>query len=326
MQDPIVPINPLPADLNALLAKTQAYLAKSKSANTLRGYKADWASFLKWTAAYQLCALPATPVTVALYLTAQSGSKSAATLARRLNAIAFYHRPAGYIDSPTYAPLVRATFQGIKREIGTAQTFKQALLTPEIRQMVTACPDTLAGLRDKALILVSYALMSRRSETAALTTADVSAVSEGIVVTIRRSKTEPAGRKVGIPYCADEATCPVRALYLYMDRASVRSGAIFRGIDQKQRVSPVGLHPDSVGSILKRCAARACQKGMQGVEVEDVAGHSLRSGGITQAARNGVPEYLIRRQSGHKPGSPTFDRYIRLGEMFTKNAAAGLGL
>jgi integrase len=85
-------------------------------------------------------------------------------------------------------------------------------------------------------------------------------------------------------------------------------------------MSPLSLHPDSLGYIMKRAAARA------GLRVEDIAGHSLRSGAVTQAARNGVPEYLIRRQTGHKPGSKTLDRYIRLGELFTRNAAAGLGL
>lgn len=328
MRDPIVPINPLPADFEALVAKTRALILRSKSVNTLRGYRADFADWSFWAESHHATAFPAQPEWIAMYLADRSSTLRAATLARRLNAIAFYHRQAGILDSPTYAPLVRATFQGIRREIGTAQTFKQALLTPEIRQMVACCPDTLPGLRDKALILISYALMSRRSETAALTTADVSEVPEGIVVTIRRSKTDPegAGRTVGIPFGADPTTCPVRALSIYMDKAVIRSGAIFRAIDQKQRVSPVGLHPDSVGFILKRCVARACRKGMRGVKVENVAGHSTRAGGITQAAKNGVQEYAIRSQSGHKPGSKSFNRYIRLGEMFTRNAARGLGL
>jgi integrase len=146
--------------------------------------------------------------------------------------------------------------------------------------------------------------------------------SEGIVLTIRRSKVDPeaAGRKVGIPYGANDVTCPVRTLQRYLAAGGIVSGFVFRAVDQKQRLSRAGLHRDSVGYIIKRSAARA------GMVTARIAGHSLRSGSITQAARNGVPEYLIRRQSGHKPGSKAFDRYIRLGEMFTRNAAAGLGL
>ncbi len=323
MQDAIVPLTHLPADLEVLLEKTRAFIGASKAPATIRGYKSDWTDFASWAAARQLCALPAAPTTIALYISDRSSTLVAASLARRLTTISSKHKEAGYLESPTRNPLVAMTFRGIRREIGTAQKFKQALLSPEIRRIVACCPETLSGLRNKALLLISYAAMTRRSETAALSVEDAEAVPEGIVLTIRSSKRdqEAAGRKVGIPYGADETTCPVRALSVYMDKAGIRSGAIFREIDQKGRLSPFGLHPDSVGYIFKRCAARTGMK-----NVEEIAGHSTRSGAITEAARNNVPEYLIRRQSGHKPGSKTLDRYIRLGEMFTRNAAAGLGL
>jgi integrase len=322
MKDEIIPLNAPAADFEALVAKARAFVLASKSVNTLRGYRSDWSDWVNWTAAHQLRAFPADSTAVALYLTDRSTTLRASSLARRLNAIAFHHHQAGVLDSPTSAPLVRATFQGIRREIGIAQSFKRALLTPEIRRIVACCPETLAGLRDRALILTSYAMAARRSESAGLTAEDIEAVPEGLLVTIKKSKVdqESAGRKVGIPYGADEATCPVRALTIYMAAAGILSGFVFRAIDQKQRVSPFGLHRDSLGYIYKQAAARA------GMKVEDIAGHSLRSGFCTEAARQNVPEYLIRRQSGHKPGSKTLDRYIRLGEMFTRNAAAGVGL
>jgi hypothetical protein len=47
---------------------------------------------------------------------------------------------------------------------------------------------------------------------------------------------------------------------------------------------------------------------------------------VTQIARNGVPEFMVRRQAGFMPESKTLDCYIRLGEMFTHNSAAQLVL
>lgn len=322
MKKSIVSITHVPQDLEALVEKTRELIAASKSPNTLRGYLSDWTDFLGWSSNHELCALPAEPATVALYLADRSSILSSATLARRLNAIAFYHKSVGILDSPTYAPPVRATFAGIRRKIGTAQTFKRALLTPEIRHIVACCPETLAGFRDKALYLCSFAIAARRSEAAALRVNDLEKVPEGLLVTIRKSKVdqELVGRKVGIPYGADPATCPVRALSSYLEAANIQSGFVFRAVDQAGRISAHGLHPDSVGYVLKRAAARA------GLKVTDIAGHSLRSGFCTEAARRNVPEYLIRRQARFKPGSKTLDRYIRLGEMFTKNAASGLGL
>jgi hypothetical protein len=165
-------------------------------------------------------------------------------------------------------------------------------------------------------MLLSFSMMSRRSETAAFRVADIVAVPEGLVVTIRKSKVdqEGEGRKVGIPCGTDEATCPVRVLQRYLKAASIVSGFVFRAVDQRSRVSPSGLHSDSVGYIIKRAAARG-NLNLMGVKIEDVAGHSIRSRAIAVAALNGQPECLIRRQSGHKPGSKSFDRYIRLGHL-----------
>jgi hypothetical protein len=51
----------------------------------------------------------------------------------------------------------------------------------------------------------------------------------------------------------------------------------------------------------------------------------LRAGCVTQAAMNGVREFIIMKQTGHKTVA-TLRRYIRSGEIFRENAAAGLGI
>lgn len=196
MQDAIVPLTHLPADLEVLIEKPRAFIGASKAPATIRGYKSDWTDFASWAAARQLCALPATPTTIALYILDRSSTLVAASLARRLTAISSKHKEAGDLESPTRNPLVAMTFRGIRREIGTAQKFKQALLSPEIRRIVVCCPETLSGLRDKALLLISYAAMTRRSETAAHSVEDVEAVPEGIVLTIRSSKRDQRLRDV----------------------------------------------------------------------------------------------------------------------------------
>ncbi len=73
--------------------------------------------------------------------------------------------------------------------------------------------DDDAGIGQRRL-LVGFAAALRRSELVALDVADVVARSEGLVVNIRRSKTdqEGAGRKVGVPYGSNPRTCPVRAV------------------------------------------------------------------------------------------------------------------
>jgi hypothetical protein len=134
--------------------------------------------------------------------------------------------------------------------------------------------------------------MLRREDSTALRVDGLQFTSEGLIMTLDHRKTaqESQGREIAIVPVVDPTTCPLRALRDWIDSAKISSGPVFRSVDQKVRVSPSGLHRDSIGYILKRAAARA------GMNV-GIAGHSLRSGGITTAAGNGVPEYITRRQS-----------------------------
>ena len=195
------------------------------------------------------------------------------------------------------------------------------LLAGEIRRIVAYCLETLSSLRDRALILVGYASAFRRSELAAIDCAHLSFTKDGLVIDLHRSKTdqEAAGRKVGIPFGKDEATCPVRALRCWLAKSGITTGAVFRGVNRHGRPSRRGLHKDCVGWILKRAALRA------GLKPEPVGGHSLRAGHVTQAAMNSVSERDIMRQTGHK-SAEMLARYIRIGTMFTRNTAAGLGI
>jgi integrase len=124
---------------------------------------------------------------------------------------------------------------------------------------------------------------------------------------------------VGLPFGAIQDTCPVRALRRWLDRAAIREDPIFRAVRRYGHVSRRGLHTDSIGKLLKRAAGRA------GLKVEELGVHSLRAGSVTQAAMNGVCEFVIMRQTGHK-AIATLRRYIRSGEIFRENAAADLGI
>jgi len=71
--------------------------------------------------------------------------------------------------------------------------------------------------------------------------------------------------------------------------------------------------------MLQRAAARARMKD------GPLGGYSLRAGCVIQATMNGVREFLIQRQTGHKTVS-ILRRYIRAEEIFRDKAAAGLGI
>ena len=302
--------------------QARTFLRASKAPSTLRAYRSDWKHFSNWCGGRGASSLPAMPETVALYLVALADTHRPATITRRLTSIAKAHSTAGHPNPATTQHVVVAeTLQGIRRTLGTAQPGKTPLLTADLVQVLAHLPAGLAGLRDRALLLTGYTGGLRRSELAASAVQDLQWVEQGAVLTLRRSKTdqEGQGRKVAIPKGAHRATCPVSALREWMDVAGITAGPLFREIDRHGRVAPRALHRDSVGAILKKAVARA------GFDPAEFAGHSLRAGFATQAARNGASAFDIMRQTGHR-SITTVSRYVRDAQIFRDAPASKLGL
>lgn len=307
-------------ELEQLVAGARQLIDAAKAPATLRGYRSDWRQFAAWCAQQRLEPLPAAPETVALYLSALAGVKAAATIQRHLSSISQAHRAAGH-ESPTSAPVVRATWRGIRRTFGTASTGKAPARTAEVRAMVATLGDRLIDTRDRALLLVGFAGAFRRSELVALNVEDLADTADGLVVTVRRSKTdqEGAGETIGVPYGSDPATCPVRAYRVWLEVSGIDEGAVFRPVNRHGQMADRRLGDRAVAEVVKRCAERA------GLDPRQYAGHSLRAGLITAAAEAGVAERDIMRQSRHK-SIPVMRRYIREATVWQANAAAAVGL
>ena len=302
--------------------QARVFLRASKAPSTLRAYRSDWDHFTAWCEGRKASFLPAAPETVALYLVALAETHRPSTLTRRLTSIAKAHSAAGH-PSPASLQnaIVAETLQGIRRTLGTAQPGKTALLTADLVQVLAHLPPGLAGVRDRALLLLGYTGALRRSELAASTLEDLAWVAEGAVLNLPWSKTdqEGQGRKVAIPRGAHRATCPVTALKDWLAAAGITEGPIFREVDRHGRVGKVAIHRDTVGAIIKRAVGRA------GFAEEGFAGHSLRAGFATQAARNGASAFDIMRQTGHR-SITTVSRYVRDAQIFRDAPASKLGL
>ncbi len=308
------------AALEEAAGRARDYVGQARAANTLRGYRADWAHFEGWCRSHGLSSLPASPEHVALYLASLAETHKASTLQRRLSSISQAHKAAG-LESPTGHAAVRAVWAGIRRARGVAQEGKAPAVTEDVRAMVAALPDSLLGTRDRALLLVGFAGAFRRSELVSLDVGDVEETREGLVATLRRSKTdqEGEGRRVGIPYGSNPSTCPVRSLRGWLEVSGITSGALFRGVDRHGRLLPNRLSDKAVALVVKRRAQGA------GLDPSIYSGHSLRSGLATSAAAAGVSERAIMAQTGHR-SLHVVRRYIREGSLFSENAAARVGL
>ena len=210
-----------PAPRAALaLAKAKAYQAAADAPSTVRAYASDLAHFKAWCEAHSFQPMPAAPETVGAYLAAAGLGYALPTLRRRVAAIARAHRIALH-PLDTKHPAIRETLRGIGRTHGAPARRSAALTTFEIKRLVEVCGDDLAGLRDRALMLIGFAGALRRSELVAIETAHIRPISAGLRLLIPRSKTDADGEgaEIGIASGADEMTCPVRALRAWLRAA-----------------------------------------------------------------------------------------------------------
>lgn len=316
-----------PTDLADLMDEARAYAGQAKSPATLAIYRRDWAAFAAWCEEHGLDALPASPDTIALYLTGRARLDRPATLNRRVASLSQAHQAAGF-DSPTHSARVRLTLQGIRRALGVSQNKKTPALLSDLRAMVAALPDTPIGTRDRALILVGWASAARRSELAALTVADLEFTGDGVILTIRRSKTdqEGRGRRVGVPFGRHPDTCPVGALRTWMNAAGIGSdpatdSPVFRSMNNKGEVNPRPMTGEAIAKVVKRAARRV------GKDPARFAGHSLRSGLISETARSAphLSEQASMAHSGHRSVN-VYRGYVRDASLFRQNPAAEVGL
>ncbi|EQD27751.1 integrase/recombinase xerD-like protein, partial [mine drainage metagenome] len=159
---------------------------------------------------------------------------------------------------------------------------KTPAIDEEVKRMVDAAdPQTMMGLRDRALLLLGFAGALRRSELVALDVEDLSARPQGLAVLIANSKTdqEGEGAVITIPRVPHSPYCPVQAVLDWQFVAGITTGPLLRRLNRGDRVGRSRLTAQSVALIIKRLAAKV------GLDAERYSGHSLRSGFLTSAAR-----------------------------------------
>jgi site-specific recombinase XerD len=306
----------LPAVLGPDLARAIDLAKAEKALSTRKAYGTDFRLFKVYCDAKGVSALPASPETVAAYIAAEAKTAKPSTIGRRVAAIRYAHKLAG-LETPTDAEGVKATMRGIRRTFGGARNKKAPAVAAKMHSMVATAPDGLAGLRDRALLLLGFAGAFRRSELVALNVADIEENETGLLVTIRGSKTDQERQGVTIAITRGDIACPVKALRAWLDTAGIDAGPIFRPIDKAGTVRPSRLTCRSVANIVKAYAGRA------GFDASTFSGHSLRSGFLTSAAGKGASIFKMMDVSRHK-SVDTLRGYVRDAELFKDHAGAGL--
>ena len=310
--------------LSAALAKdveaARRYAAAWKADSTRRAYESDWTIFLAWCDGRSIEPVPAAPAAVALFLASEADAGTRpSTIGRRLAAIGYIHRTKGYDPPQNVAgsQAIRDVLAGIRRTHGVRKARKRAVGADMLCTMLAAIEgDEPRAVRDRALLAIGMAGAFRRSELVALQLDEIFMVPEGMRILIAKSKTdqEGAGAEIAIP----EGTRikPKALLVDWVQLAAFREGPVFRKLTPQGRITAKPMSDRGVAIVVKARAEAA------GYDPNQVSGHSLRAGFLTEAAQNGANIFKMRDQSRHKSLEVLSD-YVRNKEVFDDHAGAG---
>jgi integrase len=171
-----------------------------------------------------------------------------------------------------------------------------------LRQIIAACPDSLQGMRDAALISVGYDTLCRSSELAMMKVNHVRIESDGsVMIFVPRSKSDAAGDG-RFAFVSPETAATVAR---WLKAAEMRDGPLFRAL-HLNRPSDGVLATSSIRRMIKRATRRA---GLDDIVADELSGHSMRVGAAQDMLVAGFDALAIMQAGGWKSANVVL-RYV----------------
>lgn len=175
--------------------------------------------------------------------------------------------------------------------------------------------ETVAGLRDRAILLLGFTGAFRRSELSELNLENLRFTEECVIVSLARSKTNQLGQheEKAIFYSPEAKVCPIRSLQAWVRQLGRETGPVFVSLRKGERVTQARLSDKSINAVVQRYLG------------PDYSAHSLRASFVTVAKLAGADDSEVMNQTKHKT-SAMIRRYTRIDDVRQHNAAQKLGL
>ena len=221
------------------------------SLETRRVYAGAWHAFLAWHGGHgERLNLPVPPEQVVDYIESLPPSLGPNGVKLRMAAIAAHHEGQG-LASPTAHAAVRAALR-------RRQTAREAVLA-----RLTSCGEDLAGLRNRALLLLVQAGGLTPAEVAGIDREDLRLGDRELVLSVRPAgaPVEQPGQVVRLSRRRGDPLCPAAALERWLQRSGISYGAVFRAVSVhgtlERQLGVVGLR-----RILQQIDAQAAAQAM----------------------------------------------------------------
>ena len=288
------------------IAATLKLLTGAYAENTLKSYYADANAFVDWCVAKNIEPFPLTSGGVREYIEGMAANYSYASIKRRLSCLRRINKLLGHQDQ-TQTEEIYLKIRRLKRSKCLEQNQAIGINHDLLMKMIEAQPDTLAGIRNKAMFSLGYDFLARRSELVALRTTDLEFTKDGALKgMIRKSKTDQYG--LGRLVFGSERSA--RILRAWFRKKPKEIGAVFCAINHGQCIDRP-ICDRNVNEIIKKSVVKV--KRCERPSDLEVSGHSLRVGAAQDLLIKGYDLAAIMRAGGWS-NAETVSRYLRFSQ------------
>jgi site-specific recombinase XerD len=290
-----------------ILMKTIKKIEGAYAPNTIRAYKSNFEFFIDFCDENNEIAFPAAPEILVKYIKhISSGLLKSSSIKIAIASISAIHRLNSETD-PTHHADVKIEMRRMYRTLGRFAKQAYGINKDLLEKMIGATDDSLRGLRNRAILLVAYDTLCRRSEMVNLSIEDLKITQTNderkIELTLRKSKTDPEG--FGRPlYLSKKAQ---KAIFEWIQKANIRSGKLFRAIYGKNKLKE-NLNLGQINKIYKNLAKKS---NVQASVIQKISGHSFRIG-AAQDLLNRKKNLLEIMNRGRWKKIDTVMRYVEM--------------
>jgi site-specific recombinase XerD len=300
-----------PSDFEQATKQLQQTIIKIEGAyapSTIRAYRADFTDFIHFCGERDANALPAEPYLIVKYICQLTeGGRSSASIRRALCGLSAIHK-LNRFDDPTKDPEVSLEMRRMHRKLGRSCSQASGINADTLDKLLLATDDSIRGIRDRALLLVAYDTLCRRSELVSLQVKDIKINTKNGVETssilLRKSKTDQdsTGRMLHLSQRAHQA------LMEWMRKIPEGQEMLFCGLNRALDFSG-NIGAGQINRIYKKIAKNA---GLNESEIKGISGHSMRVGAAQDLLNSGASMPIIM-QRGRWSKTDTVMRYLEHG-------------
>ena len=295
----------------------------ARSENTRVAYEKGWRCFAEWCESTSVSAMDAkSDDVVKFFVSMVSENRVGGRPPLSLNTLRLYrsglndHWRRTGVHSPAASNEVDEVLRGLARLRGDTPRRVKALREYQILEMLRICGNGLHERRDAAVLSLGFAAALRRSELCHLRTEDLELKEgRGLMVHVRRSKTDRRGIGQTVAVLEGKAIKPITQIERWLHTSGIKTGFLFQTLMRGGVPSGQPLDSGDIARIVKRYAARI------GLEQSKYSGHSLRAGFVTSAAVHHARIDKIMEVTRHR-NAETVLKYIRDEESFVDHAGS----